>query len=246
MVAAACRTRTPAPIDSELAACIPSDTLAAAGVDLDRLRAWPLYGKLPPAATGLLRPLDSASSLLAAYNGKEALLVARGPFRQAPAGMTLLAKGLAVAGSPEAVRSAEAQRASGAGGARWLLDRAAAVAASDPVWAVARGGIALPVSGDAANLNALLRLVEYAAAGIRLESELRFEAVAQGRDEPSARRFEENLRAMFTLAAAAQSRNAPLAAALRSAQVRREGMTVRVSLSIQPEQLDAMLPGKQP
>lgn len=75
---------------------------------------------------------------------------------------------------------------------------------------------------------------------------MRFDAVAQGRDEASARRFEENLRAMLTLAAAAETRNRPLAGALRSAQVRREGLTVRVTLAVPPEQLERLLPGKQP
>jgi hypothetical protein len=233
-------------IDAELAACLPSDTTAAGGIDLARLRASPLYGKLPPGATAFLEPLRSASSLLAAYNGKEALLVARGAFPEAPGGMTLLGKGLAAAGTVEGIRAAAAQRKTGGTGAPWLLDRAAAMAGSSPVWAVVRGGAALPLAGDAANLNQLLRLVDYAAAGIRLDSALRFEAVAQGRDEPSARRFEENLRAMFTLAAATKRGNAPPAAALRSAQVRRDGLTVRVALSIEPEQLDSVLPEKQP
>jgi hypothetical protein len=183
--------------------------------------------------------------LLAAYNGKEAVLVARGAFPEAPGGMTLLGKGLAAAGSAEAIRAAAAQRKSGGTGAPWLLDRAAAMAGSSPVWAVVRGGATLPLAGDAANLNQFLRLVDYAAAGIRLDSALRFEAVAEGRDEASARRLEENLRAMFTLAAATQRGNTRLAAALRSAQVRRDGLTVRVALSIEPELLGSVLP-KQP
>ena len=247
MAAAACRgSRPPAGRNAELEACLPSDTLTAAGIDLDQLRAWPLYTKLPHAAAALAQPLSSASSLLAAYNGKEALVVARGRFREAPEGMTLLGDGLAAAGSPEAVSAAGARRRTGKGGAGWLLERAAAVAASSPVWLVTRGGVTLPLSGDAANLNGLLRLLDYAAVGIRLDSELRFDVVARGLSEQSAQRFEENLRALFTLAAAAQARNAPLAKSLRSAQVRRDGLTVRVALSMEPEQLDSVLPRKQP
>lgn len=246
MALAGCRgsRSTPTP-DPDLAASIPSDTLAVAGIDLDRARAWPLYAKLPPGAAALFQPLGSASSLLVAYNGKEALVLARGAFREAPAGMALLANGLAAAGSPDAVRAAAAQRRAGESGAPWLLARAAEFAASSPIWAVARGGVTLPLPGDAANLNPLLQLVDYAAAGIRLDSELRLEAVAVGRDEPSARRFEENLRAMFTLAAAG-ARNGPLAGPLRAAQVRREGLTVRIALSVPPERLEDLLPGKEP
>jgi hypothetical protein len=242
LCAAGCRSHPSTPgIDTELAACIPSDTLAAAGIDLGRLRAWPLYAKLPPAAAAFLRPLSSASALMAAYNGREALVLARGAFREAPAGMTLLAKGLAAAGSAEAIRAAAAQRKSGGSGAPWLLDRAAAVAGTSPIWMVARGGATLPLAGDAANLNQLLRLVDYAAAGIHLDSEFRLDAVAEGRDEPSARRLEETLRAMFTLAAATQSRKSPMADSLRAAQVRREGLTVHVALSVPPEAVGGLI-----
>jgi hypothetical protein len=245
--AAGCNHRAPARgVDPALAACIPSDALAAAGLDLDRLRAWPSYGKLPPGVAALLQPIEQASSALAAYNGKDVLLVARGGFRQAPQGMTLLGDGVAATGSPETVRAAAAQRRSGRPGAVWLLDRAAAVAEASPAWAVARGGVVLPFTGAAANLTQLLRLTDYAAVGIRLDDAVRLDAVAEGRDEPSALRFEENLRSMFTLAAAAGSRGNPLAECLRSAQVNRTGLTVRVGLFIPPEQVGSLLPGGRP
>lgn len=121
-LAVSCRQSTPAAaVDPALAACVPSDTLALAGVNLEQLRASALYRRLPPGAAPFLEPLRNASYLLLAWNGKDVLAIARGTFREPPAGAVLLAKNLAVSGSPEAVRVAAAQRKTGQTGARWLL-----------------------------------------------------------------------------------------------------------------------------
>lgn len=212
-----------------------------AGVNLEQLRASALYRRLPPGAAPFLEPLRNASYLLLAWNGKDVLAIARGTFREPPAGAVLLAKNLAVSGSPEAVRVAAAQRKTGQTGARWLLERAAGPAAANPIWAATRGGVAYPLSGNAANLNQFLRLVEYASVAVRLDPDIRLEAVGDGRTPESAQHLEETLRASFSLAASGASRDRALADLLRSIQVEREGLAVHATLSVAPEQAGKLL-----
>src|ERR1700722_1839019 len=74
-----CRTSTVArAVDPEAASCIPADTLVLAGVNLDRLRAEPLYSKVPAAAVAMAGAFTDASSALLAFNGKDLLVIARG------------------------------------------------------------------------------------------------------------------------------------------------------------------------
>src|SRR5579872_7424189 len=99
VLAVSCRNaqRPPHAIETAMASCVPSTATLLAGVDLTRLRASPLYSKLPPSATALIEPLREAHYLVVALDGKNLLVIARGAFLQAPAGATLLAKDLAIA-----------------------------------------------------------------------------------------------------------------------------------------------------
>ena len=229
--AIACRSiHAPAGVSRDMAAYVPADTVLLAGFDLDRLRASPLYPKLPPAARALAEPLRDAGYLLLAFNGRDVVAIARGRFRQAPPGATLVAPGLAVTG-----------RTTGRGGAPDLLAHAASLAGGQQIWMVARGGIALPVTGNAANLNRLLRDMEYAAIAARIGSGIEVEATAVGRTAAAAREFEENLRAILSLTAAASARQPDLVALIRSIQITREDRTVRASLSGGPDAADRLL-----
>jgi hypothetical protein len=234
----ACRTPGPrAAVDSEIASCIPADTLALAGVNLEQVRASALYQKLPPGASALLAPLRDASYLALAYNGRDVLAVARGAFREPPAGAVLLAKDLAVSGSAQAVRAATAQHKTGRTGVPWLLSHAAEAANASQAWAIAQGGVTFTLSGDAANVNRILSFVDYASVAIHLDSGVRIDAVGAGRDQESAQHLEETLRAFFTLAAAGVQRDRALADALRSIQVQRDGLTVRVGIAASTEEV---------
>ena len=71
--ATGCHSAPPAAIDHAMASCVPADTVILGGVDCQRLRASPLYRKLPPTATALLEPLRPAVYLLLASNGKDYL-----------------------------------------------------------------------------------------------------------------------------------------------------------------------------
>ena len=231
----------PAGVGQDMASCIPADTLLLAGLNLDQVRGSPLYPRLPPAARALAEPLRDARYLLLASNGKDILAIARGRFREAPPGATLVASGLAVTGSPGSVRAAIAQYKTGRNGAPDLLARAASLADGRQIWMVARGGVPLPVTGNAANLNRLLRDTEYAGIAVRLGSGIEIEATAVGRTAEAGREFEENLRAILSLTAAASARQPDLVALIHSIQIRREDRTVHASLSGGPDAADRLL-----
>ena len=231
----------PAGVGRDMATFIPADSLLLAGLNLDEVRASPLYPKLPPAARALAEPLRDAGYLLLASNGKDIAAIARGRFREAPPGATLVAPGLAVGGSPDSIRAAIAQHKTGRNGAPDLLACAASVADGRQIWIVTRGGVPLPVTGNAANLNRLLRDTEYAAIGARVGSQIEIEATAVGRSTEAGREFEERLRAILSLAAAANARRPDLVALIRSVLIRREDRTVRVALSAGPDAVDPLL-----
>jgi hypothetical protein len=214
-----------------MASCVPAGTVALAGLDLDQLRASPLYPKLPRAAVVFLEPFRDARSLLAAFSGKDLLVVAGGSFAQAPAGATLASPRLALAGSPEAVRAAETQHGTRVTGAPELLAQAQRIAAGNQIWIAVRGDVMLPLTGNAANLNHMLRNLEFADLTLRVQSTLEFAIVARGRTQDAARHFADTLRASLTMAAAAEAKQADLAALLRSIRVRREDRSVRASVS---------------
>jgi hypothetical protein len=224
-----------------MASFIPADPLLLAGLNLDALRASPLYGKLPPAVRALAEPLRDAGYLLLAFNGKDLLSIARGRFRDAPPGATLVAPGVAAAGLPGSLRAAMAQHQTGRSGAPDLLGLGASLADGKQIWMVARGGVPLPVVGNAANLNRLLRNTEYVTIAARIGSVIEIEATAAGRTAQDGREVEENLRAILSLTAAANARQPDLVALLHSIQILREDRTVRAAISGGPDAVDRLL-----
>src|ERR1035437_9085658 len=102
-ILAACRTTAPpAAIDPALSAQVPAAAVALAGVDLDRLRAPPLYAKLPPTPQAFLKPLGHAHRVLIASTGVELLTIARGVVP----GATQIAPDLALFGAPGLISAA--------------------------------------------------------------------------------------------------------------------------------------------
>ena len=153
--------------DTGLAAFIPADTVALAGIRMDQLRATPVYQKLRAqkrlselddlkARTGF-DPTSDVSEMLIAANGKEGVTIARGHFNPTDAaaqkstykGYTLYAHGAGayalidpttvIAGSAAGVRSAIDQYKSGARSpaVASLLERAKIIPAQNQIWAVA-------------------------------------------------------------------------------------------------------------
>jgi len=222
----------PEAADPALASCVPLSAALLAGIDLDRLRAAPLYSKLPIAALLGAQPLAGADNALLVWSGRDLLIVARGAFREAPAGATLLEPGLAVSGSPDSIRAAAAQHRTGRTGAPDLLAHAATIAPDNQIWAVERGGIALPLSGNLANLNRILRAAEWTALTARIDAGLELRATAACATSEGARQIEESVRGLISLAAVSLARQPDLATLLRAAEVSRENTTVRVSLPV--------------
>jgi len=218
-------------VDPDAASCVPADTIVLAGVDLNGLRAAPIYSKLPPAAVALAGSFSTASSALLAYNGKELLVIARGHFAQAPPGATLASPDLAVFGSPELVAASLAQHRSHATGAPALVALGESIAAGRQIWVVAQGGAPFALTGNAANLNQILRNSETITIAANLGAGLALAVTAIGRSASAARSIEETLRADITLAAAAEARHPDFARLLHSIQIDRDDWTVRITLS---------------
>lgn len=223
--------RAPPAIDHELASCIPPGTVVLAGVDLDRLRPTPLFATIAPAVSSL----REASNLLIASSGQDLLFLARGNFTAAPAGATLMSKGLAAMGTPDTVRAAIAQYRTGTSGSPRLVELASSIPPGRQMWLVAQGGITLPLTGNAANLNRILHLTESITLSAQVDAAVRLDATGQCPSPEGARQLEESLRAILTLAGVAARRQPDLAQTLQAIEIRRDDRTVRAGLSTTPE-----------
>lgn len=227
-----------------MAACIPSDTVALAGVHLDAVRASPLFRQFGSGVATLLEPVRDASYVLLAYNGKDLLLIARGTFRAVPAGAVLLKPTIALAGTATAIGAATAQHAKGVPGAPALTADAQSIA-GQAVWAAVQGGVPLPLTGNLANLNRLLAYTDYITLTAALNSTLALHAAGVCRSPDAAQRLEETVRGLTALASTA-SRNRDLSALLGSVRLDRDGNTLHADLTTGPEALQQLLgaPGR--
>ena len=237
-----CRSAGPPPvIDSALASCVPPGTVALAGIDLDQLRSKAIYRSMPQSTLGSIEILRDASYLLIASNGKDLLVIARGKFRAAPAGATLLSPSLAIAGPAETIRAAGKQHKTGVTGAPRILEWAAGIASGKPVWAAAQGGITLPLTGNAANLNRILHFTEYLtlAAQIDLRVQVDFTGVCPTAD--ASRQLEESLRALLTFSTIGSDRKSDLTPILKSIEIRRDDLKVHATLSASQESAAKLL-----
>jgi hypothetical protein len=224
---------------TEAISCLPPDTLAVAGIYLGRIRGKESFSRLPPAWSFVLDPFRNANLVLLAYNGSDVLVIASGRFATAPPGGVLLTPGLALAGSPAAIRAATAQHARGRTGAPALVALAAPVINKD-IWAVMRGGTRLPLPGNGANLNRLLALTEYTTASATWDSTIRLDAEGHCATPEFARQLEEHLRALITLGKAA-AKAPDLASLFQSVELRRDGNVVRLSFGATPQAVEHLL-----
>jgi hypothetical protein len=210
------RVGPPPNIDSALASRVPPNTTALAGVNLDQLRASPLYAKLPPGAQSLLTPFDKAHEVLVASTGTQLLVIARGEVT----GATVPAPGIALYGAPDLIAAGTTAHAPAG-----ILSLAESVAAGHSVWIALRGGATLPLEGNAANLNNLLRAAESVTITIRPDDPAGIDITAQCPTPESAQRWEQTVRALSSLAAATNSR-----AALDSLAISRTDRVVHVAV----------------
>jgi hypothetical protein len=237
----ACRSTGPtAVVDPGMASCVSPDTLVLAGLDLEEVRSSALFRKVPQA-TGFLEPFHEATHVLLAFDGKALLTIAHGPFRSAPMGGTLVAPGLALFGSDQAVRAAVERHKRGAGGPSRPLSAAGSVAAGKSIWMVALGGVALPLTGNGANLNRLLRDSEFGALTASLGPRIQIEGTVIGRTPEAARDVEETLRAVLAMMAMAGKRGSESAALLNAVEIRRDDRTVHAAVWATPDSLAKLL-----
>jgi hypothetical protein len=212
---------------------VPPAAIALAGVQLDRFRASELYAKLPAAATKFLEPFRDAHSLFIVSTGDELLTIARGSMP----GATQVAHDVALAGSPALVAAATAPHAPAA-----ILGAAGTVARDHPVWIAVRGGKLLPLQGNLANVNNLVPITEYVTLAARFRDTVDLELTARCPSPGAALQFEQRLRALLSLTAAANARQPAVADMLHSVQLRRDLETVRATLSAAPDALARLLP----
>ena len=232
-ILAACRAPAPrAAIDPALSARVPAATVALAGVDLERLRASPLYAKLPAGALAFLEPFGHASYVLIAFDGVELLTIARGVV----AGATQVAPDLALSGAPKLIAAAIAAHPPAG-----ILEAAEPVAATHPIWIAIRGGVALPLEGNLANANNLLRGAEHVTLAVQAGDPVALELMARCPTPEAALRFEQSFRALVSLGIAANARQSATAGVLQSIRIGREERVVRVSVSAELDALGGMV-----
>jgi hypothetical protein len=232
------------PIDPALAAFIPPDTIALAGVRVDQLRATPIYRKLE--RENRLRQFGQFSGtdmhdLLLASDGTRVLAVARGRYAAEAAGGPSGTgyRGFTLYGESEAVRAAIRQSESGRGGApRDLMARAEALPADTQIWVVVSGwrGFApdqLRAMRNFANLDRVLRLVEGASLTVDLRAGAHAAFTGDSRTDADAKSLADSLRGLAALTRMAVSRNRPdLLRAFDGLQVRQNGRVVQVNVDI--------------
>jgi hypothetical protein len=211
---------------------VPATSVALAGVDLDRLRASPLYAKLQPAAQAFLEPFGKAHHVLIAYTGVALLTIAHGVVP----GATQIGPDLALSGAPNLIAAAIAAHPPAG-----ILTPAESVATGSPIWIAIRGGVALPLEGNLANVNNLLRGTEYVTLAGQPGDPTELELVARCPTPDAALRFEQSFRAMVSLAIATNARQPVTAGVLESIRIRREERAVHVSLSAPLDALARLL-----
>jgi hypothetical protein len=246
LLTTACRDGMPAgdaipPLDPAMTACIPGSAVLVAGLNLAAIRSAPVYPKLPPAVLALIEPLHQAAYAVFVFDGRDLLAITRGQFRETPAGATLLAPNLALAGAPQLVAAATSQHRTGTTGAPGLMEPAKMVAGAKPVWIVIRGGVMLPLTGNAANINRLLHATTHTTIAVGLRDAIDLELTALCLTPGDGLEFERSLRAILTLTAAANARRPELSELLRTIQISRDGRTVQVTLTAAPDALDQLL-----
>jgi hypothetical protein len=215
--------------------CIPDDTQILAEVNLKQLRASTLYQNLPSWA----KQASNDDDLLVAFNGTDLLMISRGRTGPPPAGWTQVEPGLAVSGSDSAVRAALMQHERKSRGPEALLRQATAIAGGKPVWVFIRGGTLLPLTGNASNLQPLLRGADYAAITATLSPPAQVAAAIRARNADDAVRIQKTLDAFVMLAS--MGSDPELDSTLKTIQIRRDGLTVEVTVPVAGDRLSYLL-----
>jgi len=193
--------RTPAPlsvIDPALSSRVPPATIALAFADLDQLRV--AFPKLPAN----LEPFRDAHAILVASTGAELLTITR-------------RREIALLGAPALIDAANAPHPPAP------ILAIAEPAAHHPIWVAIRGGTPLPLTGNLANANNLITLAESLTLTADVHDAVSLELTALYHTPAAALQFEQRLRALLSLTAAASH--------MPPAEVRRDDRTVTARMS---------------
>ena len=244
------------PVDPGLSVFIPPDAVAMAGVNVDRIRATPIYRKL--AERHPLPQFGQVDELLLSSDGKNVLALARGDFKEQKAnetetaGIVFLDKNIALGGQAGAVRAAiEQSKHGGRGAPRDLMARARALPADTQIWAVVadwRGATPdqLREMGNWSNLDRVFRLVEGASLAVDLRTGVHAAFIGDSRTEADARNLADSLRGLAALARMGAPRGEPgnppdLLRALDGVQVKQEGRVVKVNIDLAEDLAERLL-----
>jgi hypothetical protein len=269
-----CGWRHPASvrIDPALATLVPRDTLLLAGIRVEALRATPLYQKIgAETISGLVSGLDLKNiwEILAASNGGEMAILARGKFasaglepeialpgasRTSYLGYTLIGNdrtalvflnpSTALAGQPEVVKRILDERGNSTGPPRPLSEEIAQIAPDSQIWAAGMGGsgqlaCAVPQGGNLGNIATALKLVERFRVAADLRSGAKISAVALCRSERDAESLGGALQVFLALA---RMGNPGFRSATDAIRIEQQQSTVRLEASIPEEPLESLLP----
>jgi hypothetical protein len=231
-------------VDPALAALAPADSIWLAGVRMAEIRSTPLYQKMVAQQrvtelddfarrTGF-DPRKDVQELLAASDGADTVVLARGAFRiSPPAGVrksvykgatiysqpegafAILDASTAAAGPERAVRKALDQKQAGGAGAKALLDRARALPAAGQIWFVSNGWGSLPERLGAgqspyfSNASKILRAIETGSATVDLRSGVAARAEGLCRSEEDAKTLGDALRGLVGMGRLSVPENQP-------------------------------------
>jgi hypothetical protein len=252
-------------VHSAWTAFVPPDTMALVGVRLDQLQATPAYRKLAGqhrlprfdefrSDTGV-DPERDIRELLLAYDGQNALWIARGTFQLKQAGsprngsFTVIDKDTALAGPPAVVRAAIDRYKSGRGSAPGsLLSRVQALTGDPQIWAVTSGWTGLPPEtlrqmGNAANLDRVLRSTESTTLTADLRAGLHAVLAAECRNEGDGLNLSAELRGLLGLMRSVPKNRPDLLRALDGIQVTQQGRSVKVNVDLPQDLFDRLLDG---
>lgn len=216
-----CSRPPAAALDPQLASAIPPGATAIAGADLPRLRSSPYFTRLQ-AFLNATPALQQAPAALFAWNGSQYAIATRdtitGPL--APA--------------------ATLQRRTGKPGEPSLAEWAEQVANGHAAWAVLTGGRNLRLTGNAANLNRLLRGTQYATLTLDTADGLSIAVRGHCEAEADAEKLEQTVRAMITIGVAT-TKSPETQETLRAIALTREGTNVMISLRLPPQRASALV-----
>ena len=233
------QTQSGVDVDRAYRSLVPVDTTVLAGINLDKLKGSPLYQRHEkdfalPAMEGAserigIDPRRDLSDALVAWNGKRALVLARGRFQRVDVEQKLLAlhasqstyknhrvfgegantvnllgKDLAVEGALEDVqKTIDADGSKRDSVPEQLRERLRQVPAGDQIWVVSQGGLPFadaPMRSDVASaLSNIVSFISGATAGVKADTGIHFQIDLTCISEQGAQRVRDALKGAIGL-----------------------------------------------